>query len=56
MFTARAFRRRDRVLKSGTVQSNPTSLSKLSTKPVVCLSAIPKSTFIVKHVWTAASL
>jgi hypothetical protein len=27
-----------------------------STKPVVCLSAIPKSTFIVKHVWTAASL
>jgi molybdopterin biosynthesis enzyme len=44
------------VLKSGTVQSSPTSLNKLSTKPVVCLSATPKSTFIVKHVWTAASL
>jgi hypothetical protein len=50
MFTARVFWRRDRVLKSGTVESSPTSLSELSTKPVVCLSAIPKSTFIVRHV------
>jgi hypothetical protein len=56
MFTARVFWRRDRVLKPGTVQSSLTSLNKLSTKPVVCLSAIQKSTFIVKHVGTAAPL
>jgi hypothetical protein len=56
MFTARIFWRRGRVLKSGTVQSSPTSLNKLSTKPAVCLSAIQKSTFIIKHVGTAAPL
>ena len=26
------------------------------TTPVVCLSGIPNSTFIVRHVWMAASL
>jgi hypothetical protein len=50
MFTARVFLRRDRVLKSGAVQSSQIGLNKLSTKPVVCLSAILKSNFIVKHV------
>jgi hypothetical protein len=44
------------VLKSGTGQSSPTSFSRLSTKPVVCLSGIPNSTFIVRQVWIAASL
>jgi len=44
------------VLKSGTDQSRPISRKRLSTKPVVCLSAMPKSTFIVRHVWIAASL
>jgi hypothetical protein len=44
------------VLKSGTTQSSPVSRSRLSTKPVVWRSAIPKSTFIVKQVWIAASL
>jgi hypothetical protein len=56
MFTARVFWRRDRVLKSGTVQSRPTNCSRLSTKPVVCLSAIPNNTFIDRHVWMTASL
>ena len=56
MFTARVFWRRDRVLKSGTAQSRPTSRSRLSTKPVVCRSAMPNSTFIERHVWMAASL
>jgi hypothetical protein len=50
MLTARVFWRRDRVLKSGTVQSRPTSCSRLSTKPVVCLSAMPNRTFIERHV------
>ena len=43
MFTARVFWRRDRVLKSGTVQSMPISCSRLSTKPVVCRNALPGS-------------
>ena len=34
---------RQRVLKSGTSQPNPTNFSKLSTKPVVCRSGMPKS-------------
>jgi hypothetical protein len=55
-FTASVFWRRDSVLKSGTVQFRPTSRSRLSTKPVVWRNAMPKSTFIVRHVWTAASL
>jgi hypothetical protein len=55
MFTARVLWRCERLLKSGTVRPGPTSLSKLSTKPVICLSAIPKRTLTVKHVWTAAS-
>jgi hypothetical protein len=29
---------------------------RLSTKPVVCRSAIPNSTFIVRQVWIAESL
>src|SRR6056297_686271 len=44
------------VLKSGTAQSRPTSRRRLSTNPVVCLRAMPKMTFIVRHVWIAASL
>jgi hypothetical protein len=44
------------VLKSGTSQSSPVSLKRLSTKPVVWRSAIPNSTFIVRQVWIAASL
>jgi hypothetical protein len=46
----------DRVLKSGTAQSRPISRSRLSTNPVVCRSAMPNSTFIVRQVWIAASL
>jgi len=38
------------VLKSGTAQSRPISRSRLSTKPVVCRSAMPNSTFIVRQV------
>jgi hypothetical protein len=56
MITARNFWRRDSVLKSETDQPSPINCSRLSTKPVVCLSAIPKSTFIVRQVWMAASL
>jgi hypothetical protein len=44
------------VLKSGTTQSSPVSRSRLSTKPVIWRSAIPKSTFLVRHAWMAASL
>jgi hypothetical protein len=44
------------VLKSGTAQSKPISRTRLSTNPVVCRSAIPNSTFIVRQVWMAASL
>jgi hypothetical protein len=55
MLTFSAFWRRDNVLKLGTVQSRPIRRSKLSTNPVVCLSAMPNSTFIVRQVWMAAS-
>jgi len=44
------------VLKSGTAQSSPVSRRRLSTNPVVWRSAIPKSTFMVRQVWIAASL
>ena len=56
MDTDRVFWRRLKVLKSGTVQSRPTRRNKLSTNPVVCRSAMPNSTFIVRHVWMAVSL
>ena len=56
MLTASVLCRRQMVLKSGTGQSRPVSRSRLSTKPVVWRSAIPKSTFMVKQVWIAASL
>ena len=56
MLTFRVFCRRDNVLKSGTSQFRLISCSRLSTKPVVCLSAMPNSTFIVRQVWMAASL
>jgi hypothetical protein len=50
MLTASVLCRRQMVLKSGTGQSRPFSRSRLSTKPVVWRSAIPKSTFMVKQV------
>ena len=56
MLTFRVFWRRLRVLKFGATQSRSISRSRLSTNPVVCLSAMPNSTFIVKQVWMAASL
>jgi hypothetical protein len=56
MFTFRVFWRRLSVLKFGTGQSRSMSRNRLSTNPVVCLSAMPNSTFIVRHVWIAASL
>jgi hypothetical protein len=56
MLTCKAFCRRESVLKLGTPQSNPPSSSRLSTKPVVFLSAMPNRTFIVRQVWIAASL
>lgn len=37
-------------------QSKPMSRNKLCTKPVVCRSGIPSSTFSVRHAWIAASL
>lgn len=46
----KVFWRRLRLLKSGTAQSKPTSLSRFSTNPVVCRSAMPNSTFIEKHI------
>jgi hypothetical protein len=56
MFTASVFWRRDSVLKSGTTQFKPIRCNRLSTNPVVCLSAMPNSTFIVRQVWMAVSL
>jgi hypothetical protein len=56
VFTARAFRRRLSVLKPSTSQFGPIRQSGLSTNPVVCRRAMPNSTFIVRQVWTAASL
>jgi len=50
------FQRQQRVLKSGTIQSNPSSCYKLSTNPVVCLSGIPNKTFKIRRVSIAASL
>jgi hypothetical protein len=44
------------VLKSGTSQFRPIRQSRLSTNPVVCRRAMPKSPFIVRQVWTAASV
>ncbi len=55
-FTAKVFCRRDTVLKSGTDQSSPLNCKRLSTKPVVYLSAMPNRTFIIKQVWIAESL
>jgi hypothetical protein len=56
MFTAMVFWRRLNVLKSGTDQSRPASFSRLVTNPVVCRSARPKRTLIVRHIWMAAAL
>ena len=69
MLTASVLWRRQMVLKSGTTQSRPVSRKRLSTKPPrhghsdqwrfhgsICRSAIPNSTFMVRHVWIAASL
>jgi len=53
MFTFRVFWRRLGVLKFGTAQSRSISLNRLSTNPVVCLSAMPNSTFNVRQVWIA---
>jgi hypothetical protein len=44
------------VLKLGTSQSSPVNRRRLPTNPVVWRSAIPNRTFIVRHVWIAASL
>jgi hypothetical protein len=56
MVTANVFCRRLRVLRSGTAQSRPTGRRRLSTTPVVCLSAMPKETFMVRHIGIVASL
>lgn len=56
MFTFKVFWRRLSVLKFGTAQSRPTSRRRLSTNPVVCLSAMPNGAFIVRQVWMAALL
>lgn len=56
MLTFKVFWRRLSVLKSGTAQSKPINRSRLSTKPVVCLSAMPNNTFIVRQVSMAVSL
>jgi accessory gene regulator protein AgrB len=56
MLTFRVFWRRLRVLKFGTAQSKSIRCSRLSTKPVVCLSAMPNNTLMVRQVWIAASL
>ncbi len=53
---ARDFWRRENVLNSGTNQRNPLNRGRLSTKPVVCLSATRNSTFIVRKAWIAALL
>lgn len=50
MKTLRLFWRRQSVLESGTLQSRPIRRSRLSMKPVVCLSAMPNSTCIVRKV------
>jgi hypothetical protein len=62
MVRARVFWRRLSLLKSDAAQTKPTSRRRLSTKPVICLRAVPNATcafpkrpppFIVRHVWTA---
>ena len=50
-----SLRRRHRVLKSGTVQSKPTSYQALH-EPLVCRNGMPKSAFIVRQLWIAAPL
>ncbi len=55
MLTFRVFWRRLSLPKFGTA-GGPISRSRLSTNPVVCRSAIPSNTFIVRQVWMAASL
>jgi hypothetical protein len=50
MFTFNVFWRRRRGQKSGTRRFSPTRRRRLSTKPFVCLSGMPNSTFIVKQV------
>ncbi len=54
--TFSVFCRRDNVLKSGTAQPRSINRRRLSMNPVVCLSAMPKNTSIVRQVWIAASL
>ena len=49
MSTASVFWRRDRLLKSSTDQPSQTRRNKLSTNPVVCGSAMPNNTFIVRQ-------
>ena len=56
MLTFSDFWRRNNVLKFGTTQSRPFRPNKLSTNPVVCLSAMPNSTFTVRQVSIAASM
>lgn len=44
------------VKKSSTSQSSTVSRKRLATKPVIWRSAIPNSTFMVRHIWIAESL
>jgi len=53
MLTFKVFWRRLSVLKFGTAQSRSINCNRLSTNLVVCLSAMPNSTFIVRQVWIA---
>jgi hypothetical protein len=53
MFTFRVFWRWLGGVNFGTAQSRSISRNRLSTNPVVCLSAMPNSTFIVRQVWIA---
>jgi hypothetical protein len=55
MLTVRSFRRRHKVLKSGTGQTSLASLKRLVTSPVVWRRGRPKNAFRVKQVWIAAS-
>jgi len=49
MFTASVFWRWDKVLNLGTAQSSPIRSNRLSAKPIICLSAIPNNTLIVRQ-------
>ena len=53
MLTLRVFCHRDGVLKSGTAHARPMKCNRFSTQPVVCRSAMPNGTFIIKQVWIA---